>query len=97
MGRFWRISQGPNSEGEEEPLVSWHTAGDGQIGRTEEKAAALLQEILSSGKAHAKLMEIIAAQGGNPRGSTRTMIIGENTAVRLPLGEMSWWPSTMAL
>jgi AMP phosphorylase len=48
----------------------------GVAGRGEGYAAA--EEILSSGKAHAKLMEIIAAQGGNPNVKSEDIVIGEN-------------------
>jgi len=48
----------------------------GVAGRGEGHTAA--EEILSSGKAHAKLMEIIAAQGGNPNVKSEDIVIGEN-------------------
>ncbi|WP_348304907.1 AMP phosphorylase [Methanothrix sp.] len=48
----------------------------GVAGRGEGYSAA--EEILTSGKAHAKLMEIIAAQGGNPNVKSEDIVIGEN-------------------
>ena len=48
----------------------------GVVGRGEGYAAS--EEILTSGKAHAKLMEIIEAQGGDPNVKSEDIVIGDN-------------------
>lgn len=48
----------------------------GVVGRGEGYRAA--EEILTSGKAHKKLMEIIEAQGGNPQVKSEEIAIGEH-------------------